>query len=60
MFKIRGVVFEQNVSPPADEIMNAILPDAEQEDFPTGFSIVGHIGTSILFNWILYQKQITD
>ena len=27
--------------------MNAILPDADQDDFPTGFSIVGHVGASI-------------
>lgn len=24
--------------------MTAILPEAEQEDLPTGFSIAGHVG----------------
>ena len=28
----------------ADDIMSAILPESEQDDLPTGFSIVGHIG----------------
>ena len=27
------------------DIMDAILPEEEQEDYPTGFSIVGHVGT---------------
>lgn len=27
-----------------EEIMNAVLPEDEQEELPTGFSCVGHIG----------------
>ena len=27
-----------------DEIMSAILPEDEQDELPTGFSIVGHVG----------------
>ena len=25
--------------------MSAILPEEEQDEYPTGFSIVGHVGT---------------
>jgi hypothetical protein len=25
--------------------MSAILPEEEQNEYPTGFSIVGHVGT---------------
>ena len=28
--------------------MSAILPEAEQDEFPTGFSIVGHVGASVV------------
>ena len=27
-----------------DEIMSAILPEGQQDELPTGFSIVGHVG----------------
>ena len=27
-----------------DDIMTAILPEAEQDELPTGFSVVGHVG----------------
>ena len=29
-----------------DDIMTAIMPDEEQNDLPTGFTIVGHVGAS--------------
>ena len=28
--------------------MSAILPNDEQEELPSGFTIVGHVGTGIL------------
>jgi len=28
----------------ADDIMSAILPEDDQDELPTGFSVVGHIG----------------
>ena len=27
-----------------DDIMTAIMPEEEQDDLPTGFTIVGHVG----------------
>lgn len=27
-----------------DEIMNAIMPEEEQDDYAKGFTIVGHVG----------------
>ena len=35
--------------------MSAILPEAEQDDLPTGFSIVGHVGASALY--FVQQKE---
>ena len=31
-----------------DDIMSSILPKDKQEEIPVGFSIVGHVGTSVL------------
>lgn len=28
----------------ADDIMDAIIPEGEQDELPVGFSIVGHVG----------------
>ena len=37
--------------------MSAILPEAEQDEFPTGFSIVGHVGASVFPTF--YQNSET-
>ncbi len=37
-------LLEQRGSSRPDDIMSAILPEAEQDDLPTGFTIVGHVG----------------
>ena len=42
IWKKRGVA--HSLLRRADDIMSAILPESEQDDLPTGFSIVGHIG----------------
>ena len=34
--------------------MSAILPKSEQDDLPTGFSIVGHIGALPSFPQYMY------
>ena len=31
----------------ADDIMDAIIPEGEQDELPTGFSIVGHVGKGL-------------
>ena len=38
-----------------DDIMSAILPEDEQDEFPSGFSIVGHVGASV--NLILQEAR---
>lgn len=50
---------EQNRSLPPDDIMSALLPEAEQDEFPTGFSIVGHVGASAV-PFPKSQKRQTD
>ena len=30
-----------------DEIMTALIPEDAQEEIPSGFAIVGHVGKSI-------------
>ena len=37
--------------------MSAILPEAEQDEFPTGFSIVGHVGASVLLSFLHLKKE---
>lgn len=43
-----------------DDIMSAILPEEEQDEFPTGFSIVGHVGAflcpSVVFPFFTKKK----
>ena len=33
-----------------DEIISSILPEAVQDEYPTGFSVVGHVGKQTRFN----------
>lgn len=35
-----------------EEIMGAVLPEDEQEELPTGFSCVGHIGMHLAVYYI--------
>lgn len=35
-----------------EEIMGAVLPEDEQEELPTGFSCVGHIGMYLAASYI--------
>ena len=44
---------------PPDDIMSAILPEAEQDEFPTGFSIVGHVGASVIRFLRLRSDRLT-
>lgn len=41
----------------ADDIMSAILPESEQDDLPTGFSIVGHIGALPFFPHFIFHQE---
>ena len=38
-----------------DDIMSAILPENDQDEIPTGFSIVGHVGKTV-FTLIMIIK----
>ena len=35
-----------------DDIMAAILPEAEHDEIPTSFSVVGHVGTKLIITSI--------
>ena len=43
------------------DIMAAVLPEADLEDLPTGFTIVGHVGTCTNFppfrSWVLLLRK---
>lgn len=43
---------KENSNKMLEEIMNAVLPEDEQEELPTGFSCVGHIGMYLAVPYI--------
>lgn len=38
-----------------EEIMSAVLPEDEQEELPTGFSCIGHIGMYLAASSLYYE-----
>lgn len=38
-----------------EEIMSAVLPEDEQEELPTGFSCIGHIGMYLTAFSLYYE-----
>lgn len=39
-----------------EEIMSAVLPEDEQEELPTGFSCIGHIGMYLVASSLYYEE----
>lgn len=42
-----------------EEIMSAVLPEDEQEELPTGFSCIGHIGMCFSAFSLYYEYLYT-
>lgn len=42
-----------------EEIMSAVLPEDEQEELPTGFSCIGHIGMYFAAFSLYYEDLYT-
>lgn len=39
-----------------EEIMSAVLPEDEQEELPTGFSCIGHIGMYLAGSSLCHEE----
>lgn len=39
-----------------EEIMSAVLPEDEQEELPTGFSCIGHIGMYLAASSLYHEE----